>query len=201
LKRVAVGFPEAAAFVTGAWCVWLTVKEHIWNWPIGIASSAAFVMVFWQVRLFADMSLQVIYILLGFLGWYWWLRGGEERSALRVSRASRRLLVELGIIIAASTIGMNRYLSSVNDSAPLWDALTTTLSLGAQFLLTRKFIQNWYIWIVADAIYIVLYAARHLWLTSLLYVLFFGLCLVGLREWRQSLLDHQPVEDSMGSVL
>src|SRR5690242_18776253 len=75
---------EALGFVTGAWCVWLTVKEHIWNFPIGLANSAFYLIVFLQARLFADSTLQILYIILGVYGWYWWLKGGENRTVLKV---------------------------------------------------------------------------------------------------------------------
>lgn len=183
-----LGMTETLGFVTGAVTVWLTVKQNIWNWPIGIANSAFFVVLFFGARLFADMSLQIIYIILGFLGWYWWLRGGEGQTTLQPSRATPLTLLIVGAIAAVSTVGMTFFLRSVGDSAPFLDALTTVLSLAAQYLLTRKLIENWYIWITADIIYIGLYSSRGLYLTAALYALFLGLCLLGLRQWRQSLV-------------
>jgi nicotinamide mononucleotide transporter len=186
-KVLPLGMTETLAFVTGAVGVWLTVKEHIWNWPIGIANAAFFVVLFFDARLFADMSLQIIYIVLGILGWYWWLRGGANRSALRVSHADRWTLLALVALGIVATGGFTLFLRSVGDSAPFLDALTTMLSLAAQYLLTRKYIENWYIWITADVIYIALYSSRGLYLTAALYALFLVMCLLGLRAWRASL--------------
>ncbi len=179
---------EVFGFVTGGVCVWLTVRQQIWSWPIGLASNVFFIGLFFNARLYADMTLQFIYIVLGVLGWYWWLRGGEQRSRLRVSRASPATLVVLAALVAAATWGLTLFLRSVGDAAPFLDALTTTLSLAAQYLLTRKLIENWYVWITADIIYIWLYADRGLPLTAVLYALFLGLCLLGLREWRRSVI-------------
>jgi nicotinamide mononucleotide transporter len=128
---------EAWGFVTGAACVWLVVKENIWNWPIGIANSIFFIVLFFNARLYADMSLQWIYVVLGFLGWYWWLHGGEHRTNLIVSRASVALLLFLGLLTVVCTIGLMLFLRCMNDSAPFLDALTTVLSLVAQYLLTN----------------------------------------------------------------
>jgi nicotinamide mononucleotide transporter len=133
------------------------------------------------------MALQFVYIILGILGWYWWLRGGEQQSRLRVARASPTTLAILAALVAAATWGLALFLRSIGDAAPFLDALTTTLSLAAQYLLTRKLIENWYVWIVADIIYIWLYVDRGLPLTAVLYALFLGLCLLGVREWRRSL--------------
>ena len=182
-----LGLTETLGFVTGAVCVWLTVKQHIWSWPIGIANSAFFLALFSGARLFADMGLQVIYIVLGFLGWYWWLRGGDNQTALRVSHATPTTLLALGLLGAVATAGLTAFLRSIGDAAPFLDALTTVLSLVAQYMLTRKLIENWYVWITADIIYIGLYSSRGLYLTAALYALFLALCVMGLRGWRGSL--------------
>lgn len=187
-KFLPLGMVEILGFVTGGIGVWLTVRQNIWNWPLGIANSAIFVALFLGARLFADMALQIIYIILGSLGWYWWLRGGPERGVLRVSRATLTTLLVVAALVAVATAGLTVFLRSVGDAAPFLDALTTALSLAAQYLLTRKLIENWYVWIAADIIYIGLYASRGLHLTALLYAVFLGLCLLGLRGWRASLV-------------
>jgi nicotinamide mononucleotide transporter len=187
-KVLPLGLTETPGFVTGAVGVWLTVKENIWSWPIGIANSAFFVALFFDARLFADMGLQLIYIALGFLGWYCWLRGGADRTILRVSRASTATLLTLAALVVVATGGLTLFLRSIGDTAPVLDALTTTLSLAAQYLLTRKLLESWYVWIAADIIYIGLYSSRELYLTAALYALFLGLCVLGLRGWRGSLI-------------
>ncbi len=178
---------EVFGFVTGGTCVWLVVRQHILNWPLGLANNAVFIVLFFEARLFADMGLQLVYVVLGVLGWYWWLHGGVQRSQLHVSRATPATLLVLAALVAVGTGGLTLFLRSIGDAAPFLDALTTTLSLAAQYLLTRKLIENWYIWIVADIIYIGLYVTKGLPLTAALYTLFLGLCLLGLREWQRSL--------------
>ena len=180
---LSMGVTEVLGFITGALCVWLTVKENIWNWPIGTANSVFFAILFWQSRLFADMGLQVVYIVLGFLGWYWWIYGGKNKSSLRVSHLSLTTGLMLILIGIVSTFGMMRYLVSIQDSSPFLDALTTVMSLVAQYLLTKKYIENWYVWISADLIYIYLYFSRGLSLTAVLYFIFLCMCVQGLRDW------------------
>lgn len=186
-NRVPFEWPEIFAFVTGGICVWLTVRENIWNWPIGIGNSLFFAYVFWHSRLFADMGLQFVYVVLGFYGWYEWLFGGERRTQLKVQRASLRLLFVVIIGVIIGTIIMKWHLERVKDAAPFLDALTTSLSLAAQYLLTRKFWENWAFWILADLIYIPLYWSRGLLLTAALYVLFLALCFAGVRQWRRAM--------------
>lgn len=180
-----MGMTEVLGFITGALCVWLTVKENIWNWPIGIANSAFFLILFLQSRLFADSALQAVYIVLGFLGWYWWLHGGQNKTALPITRTSWRLWLILAVIAIGSTYGMTLYLRHIQDAAPFWDALTTVLSLVAQYLLTKKKIENWFIWMTADVIYVWLYIYKQLYLTGGLYVIFFAMCVAGVLEWRR----------------
>jgi nicotinamide mononucleotide transporter len=186
IHRLPMDITEVLGFVTGAWAVWLTVKENVWNWPIGIANSAFYVIVFAHARLFADSSLNGLYVVLGFLGWYWWLRGGVNRSVLHVGRTKATtagILLVFGVI---ATLAMTRFLESVHDSAPLLDALTTVLSLIAEFMLARKLLENWYVWITADVIYIGLYSYRSLYLTSVLYAIFLAMCIAGWVRWSRT---------------
>lgn len=88
LEWWSIGMAEAWGFVTGGVCVWLVVREHMWNWPLGLANNVFFFVLFLDGRLFADMSLQVVYFGLGIYGWMNWLFGGENRGALRISWAT-----------------------------------------------------------------------------------------------------------------
>jgi nicotinamide mononucleotide transporter len=128
----------------------------------------------------------VVYIILGFLGWYWWLYGGKNKTELKVQDINVKTAITLAIITIACTWLMTLYLRTINDAAPFWDALTTVLSLVAQYLLTKKILQNWYVWIFADIIYIALYAYKNLYLTSGLYFIFLCMCIRGVIEWKAS---------------
>lgn len=177
---------EAVSFVTGAVAVWLVVKENIWNFPIGIINTAGYSVVFFEARLYGDAALNVVYCVLGVIGWYLWLHGGERRTELHVSRAAS---AELGLVAAAvalSTLLLWKTLHFVGGSASFWDALTTSLSLGAQWLLNRKKLENWHLWIVADVIYIPLYLSRGLALTAVLYAVFLVMATIGLFRWREA---------------
>jgi len=182
-----ISMTEVFGFITGAICVWLVVKENIWNWPIGIANELFFIILFWRARLFADMGLQFLYVALSFLGWYRWLHGGHGSSSLRIARIEAHAAVVLSAVGTACTIALTVYLRSIHDAAPFWDALTTVLSVIAQYLLTRKILENWHVWIAADVIYIGLYIYKSLALTALLYLIFLIMCVIGVREWRASM--------------
>jgi nicotinamide mononucleotide transporter len=178
-----VSVAELLGFVTGAASVWLTVLARISNFPVGIANSAFFLVLFLSARLFADSALQVVYIVLGFAGWWQWLHGGQGRARLRVARSGWRLLAACAVFTVAATWGLTVLLDAVHDVAPFWDALTTALSLAAQFLLNCKRIENWAFWIAADLIYIPLYVDKRLDLTAIVYVLFLVMCFAGSWVW------------------
>ncbi len=165
-----IDFTEACGFVTGAVCVWLVTRESIWNWPIGLANNLFFALLFWRVRLFADMGLQGVYLVLGIWGWWQWLRGGENRSRLKVTSGNRKEWIVIALFLIFATWGLREILIAVDGSAPFWDSLTTTICLSAQYLLCRKRIENWWLWIAADLIYVSLYFQKHLPLTAVLYV-------------------------------
>lgn len=185
---------EDLAFITGALCVWLTVKENIWNWPIGIANNIFFFVLFLEQKLWGDMTLQIMFAILGFLGWYMWLFGGRGHTKLQISRTPGYVVVILTIIGLGATTGGTYYFKSIEDSAPLLDALITAMSLIAQFMLTKKYIENWIVWIVMDIISIGLYIHKGLYLTAALYAIFIGMCFAGLKEWRETLAKQgEPV--------
>jgi nicotinamide mononucleotide transporter len=178
---------EVLGFITGGYCVWLTVEENIWNWPIGIANNVIFLILFWHTNLFSDSALQIVYIVLGVLGWYLWLRGGPNRTVLKVRRITSIEMPILTLITIVSTIAMTCFLRHIHDSAPFLDAFTTVLSLVAQYLLCIKVFENWPVWMLADIIYVGLYWYKDLHLTAVLYALFFFLCVQGLRYWKRSM--------------
>jgi nicotinamide mononucleotide transporter len=185
---------ETLGFVTGALCVYLVVLENVWNFPVGIANSAFFLVLFAGARLYADAGLQVVYVALGFQGWYLWLRGGANRTPLRVERASPKLLLGVAAFVVAATAALTLFLQSVKDSAPFLDALTTVLSLGAQYLLNRKAVENWLLWMAADVIYVYLYLYKELHLTAVLYFVLLCMCVAGLRSWLKSLSGQRREE-------
>ena len=174
---------EAVGFATGGTCVWLCVREHIWNWPLGLANNVVFFALFGHSRLYADMGLQSVYFAFGVYGWWNWLYGGQQEGALKVTRTPPVEALVLAALAPLATWGLWALLVAVHDAAPLLDALTTVLSLVAQYLLCRKRLENWLVWIVVDAIYVPLYLMRHLQLTALLYALFLVMCIYGLRAW------------------
>jgi nicotinamide mononucleotide transporter len=181
-----MAWTELLGFITGAICVWLQVKEKVWNWPAGIANNIFYIVVFWRSGLYADSLLQWIYIAISVYGWWNWLRGGAAHSRLKISRTSVAATLAYAALTACGSVVFYELLRRyTNSTVPIWDGLTTAMSLTAQYMLTRKLVENWWWWIAVDVIYIALYVYKHLLLTSVLYAIFLAMCIMVLRHWKQ----------------
>jgi nicotinamide mononucleotide transporter len=183
---LARNWQELAGFVTGALCVWLLIRQNIWNWPIGIANNIVYVIVFYKSGLFADSGLQFVYMAIAFYGWWNWLHGGVDRSELKVHRTSAQGWLGYLAMAAVSTGVLYWILRHTPSNVPLADGLTTALFLTAQYMMSRKLIENWWFWIVGDVLVIGLYLYKHLYLTSGLYVVFLAMSIAGLIEWKKA---------------
>ena len=182
-KWIPIANEDAWAFTTGAICVFFCVEESVWNFPIGIANNVVFFKIFYDGKLYANMGLQVVYVLLGLQGWYQWLYSGENKSRLTVTRTPPKTAVLLAALSIPATYGMRRLLLWQDGNSQFLDALTTVLSLVAQFLMNGKRLENWCVWLVADFIYIFIFFQQELYLSAALYILFVIMCVVGLNEW------------------
>jgi nicotinamide mononucleotide transporter len=180
---------EIVGVVTGVLGVWMTTRQKIWCWPVGIVSVSSFIVVFFRAKLYAAMGLQGVYVALAAYGWYSWLHGGEGRGALAVSRLPRRLGVGLGAVGVVATGIAGYWLGARTDEAlPYLDGFTTSFSLAAQWLQARKYLENWIVWVVVDVVYVGMALSQGLMLTALLYGVYVLLALLGYRDWRRSMI-------------
>lgn len=182
-----VSWGDLVGFVTGLLCVYLTVRGSIWNFPTGIANSLVLGLVFFHQRLFSDASLQVVFIVLSIQGWWLWARGGEK-TEIRVTRSNGGEWFGMVVVTAAIWFVLWKLMVLLKGAAPPLDALITSMSLSAQWLLNRKKLDSWYWWIAVDLVSVPLYWSRGLYLISLLYLVFLALCVSGFVAWRRKLV-------------
>lgn len=180
---------EIVAVVIALAMVGCNIREIHWGWPLAIVSSLMYFALFWRSKLYGDAALQVFFAVVALWGWYQWLRGHRaDGSVLHVARLKRR---GLALTLGASALlwpitGL--FLKTFTDTdVPWWDAFPTAVSLVGQFLLGRKFIENWLVWIVVNVVSVGLFAYKGLWLTVGLYVVFIALSWVGWKEWKRRL--------------
>ncbi|HEV8410309.1 MAG TPA: nicotinamide riboside transporter PnuC [Gemmatimonadaceae bacterium] len=178
---------EPVAVATGIVSVYLQIKQNIWNWPIALINVSLYFVVFRDQKLYADMGLQVIYFVLSLYGWYEWLYGGKNKTELKISRGNPRMALTLTAIGVVGVAVLGTVFARYTDAAlPYVDSATATTSLIAQWMITRKVLENWLVWIAVNVVYIGMFIFKHLYLTAGLYAVFFVLAVMGYLQWRRS---------------
>jgi nicotinamide mononucleotide transporter len=178
---------EIAAFWISIVMVLANFRVHPVAWPLAIASSAMYALLFADSRLYGEAGLQFVFIAVAFWGWWQWRRGtGADGAPLRVHRLGPRQRWAALAATAAMWPVLALALDHLTDSDVPWlDALPTVGSLTGQFLLARKVVENWPVWLAVNVVSVGLFAVKGLWLTVVLYALFALLSLVGWRTWRR----------------
>ena len=183
---------ELAGFVLSLAMVYCNIKEIHWGWPLAIVSSALYGVVFWNSQLYGEASLQAMFILGALWGWQQWRRGARTvandnplDAPLQISRLSAKEWRHVAGATLQAWPALAYFLNRYTDSdVAVWDGLVTALSLLGQYLLARKKLENWAVWLLVNLMTVGLMLLKSLWLTSVLYVLFAILSYVGLKAWR-----------------
>ena len=185
---------EILGTVFGIAYVFLSIKQNILTWFLGLLTSVLYIYVFLVTKFYADMALQVYYVWVSIYGWYLWSRGKQTnhgREVLPVVSLKRKLMFMLTIISLMLWVGIYFILKDFTDSpVPVGDAFTTALSIVATWMLARKIIEHWLIWVVVDFISLLLYIYKGLYPTSLMFVVYTGAAIWGYYEWRRDLVTQ-----------
>jgi len=205
---------EVFGAITGIIYVFLEIRQNLWLWPVGIATSAVYIWVFFTGKLYADMSLQVYYLIISIIGWYWWIkgirhkaegkrqiggeqadiRGNQGNQALTVTSIKLRLAITLSFVFALLYSLMWIVLDHLTDSpVPGRDAFITSLSIIATWMLARKILEHWYLWMVVNGVAVALFISRGLYPTIILYSVYFAMSFIGLKEWRKTTINDQEI--------
>ena len=175
--------------ILGLIYIFFSIKQNIFTWPVGLLTSVLHVIVFFQSKLYADMGLQLYYVVISIYGWYFWLRGKtKEKKQAPVRSASTQLKIKL-IFASLLLYGLILYilLRFTDSDVPYMDSLTTALSIVATWMLAKKYIGQWIIWIFVDAISAGLYVYKGLWAFVVLYLVFTLMAFKGFTEWKKDL--------------
>ena len=178
---------EIVACVLAIAMVICNMRVNPTGWPLAIVSSLLYFALFWNSKLYGDASLQILFIVVAGWGWWQWLRGTEtDGRALRVRSlgAQGRLVAVAAVLVGWPAIGwfLRRY---TDTDVPWWDAFPTAASIVGQWLLGRKYVENWPAWVIVNIVSVALFAYKGLWLTVALYAVFVAMSLIGWRAWRQ----------------
>jgi nicotinamide mononucleotide transporter len=173
--------------------VYLTTREIVWCWPIGMVSVVLYAWVFFRAKLYADMGLQALYFALAAYGWWAWRHGGRHHDELAVSRASIRQRLALFLIGATVGLTLGRVLSLLTDaSLPFMDSTLTSFSIIGQWMQARKLLEAWIVWLAVDVFYVGMFLYKGLYPTTALYAVFLYLAALGYVRWRRSMQRISP---------
>ena len=180
---------ELSGTVFGLIYIWLSIRQSLYTWPAGIITSLLYCWVFFESKFYAGMGLQVYYVIISLYGWWSWQRGGQsglDDKKLSVSCTNRNLWIKLFCINLLVTLLMYYLLGRYTDSPiPFGDAFTTSLSIIATWMLARKKIEQWLIWIFIDLVSSGLYLYRGLYATVFLFTVYMVMAVIGYYEWRK----------------
>lgn len=184
----AVTWLEAIAFVLALANIVCNVREIHWAWPLAIVASLLYAWLFQASRLYGEAGVNVFFAAAALWGWWQWLYGHRKTmpGRLRVAQldARGRIGSMLGWVLLWGLLAL--VLEHATDSdVPYADAFVTAGSIVGTVLLGRKFIENWWVWLIVNAASVALFVYKALWLTAVLYAIFFGLALWGLAHWRR----------------
>lgn len=181
-----LGMVELVATAASAICVYLAVRHNMWTWFFGIIGVLLFGWLFFQVQLYSDAGLQILFFLpMQFLGWFWWKREANKAQNDHVVLAMKPFFILATVIGIMGATGINGYLMAnfTDASFPYADAFTTWMSIAAQLLMIAKYRECWVYWVLMDIVAIGVYFAKGLVVTSGLYVVFLVLATMGGIAW------------------
>lgn len=182
---------ELIGAASGLLCVWLIIRENIWNWPVGLAYALVSLLVFYKARLYSDLVLHVFYVFMNGYGWYYWLRGAGARSSggrLVVARLRKRSASLLGIATVIGIVAMGWLFDYYTDAdLAYWDSTTTVMSFAAMWMAAHKYIENWIVWLVIDVLATGIYIFKGIWPYAVLYGLYIPMAVWGWMAWLRSM--------------
>jgi len=178
-------FWDVIALITGVLGVLLTVFESIWCWPMALISVVISTITFYHNRLYGDMSLNVFYFFSGLYGWYYW--NSHRQRTFRVSALPLKYLPHILLSIVLQALAYYYILTFFRSDQVLFDAILTACSFTCTYLMTRKWVENWLLWVLIDAAYVFLYIIKEMPTYAILYSFFTLMAAYGFYAWKKQL--------------
>jgi nicotinamide mononucleotide transporter len=188
MEWMLTNYIEIIAAVLGVAGVWLTTKQIIWCWPVGLLNVILSIIVFFNSKLYADVTLQIFYLIMTLYGWYNWLWGGISKNHLPVRKIVKQeiVIMLLAGIIFSFVVGF--LFSEYTDAAlPYIDSFVAVWGVIATYAMAKKITENWIMWIIIDAVCVGIYFYKELYAFTALYFVFVVLAVYGLIEWKKEL--------------
>jgi nicotinamide mononucleotide transporter len=190
LLWIGSNYIELLGFIFGLLYIILSIKQNIWCWPVGFITSALYIYVFFVSKFYADMGLQVYYLLVSIYGWYNWMFGARSKKQddLKISKIKLKPGIYLTIVTILLFGVISFILVNYTDSElPYWDSFTTAAGFVATWMLAKKIIEHWIIWVIVDFVSLGLYIYKGLYPTVILFTVYTILAILGYLEWKKEL--------------
>ena len=189
---------EVAGAVIGLVYLWLEYRASVWLWAAGIVMPAIYIFIYAESGFYADMGINIYYLLAGIYGWAVWLRRGENGEELPITRTPRRKIAPLTLLGVVSMAAILFVLLRYTDSTVAYgDSFTTAASIVALYMLARKYVEQWLVWIVIDAVCCWLYVSKGLYPTAALYGLYTLLAIFGYRKWLKLMNKNENKDETI----
>lgn len=188
---------EVLGAFLGILYIFFSIKQHILTWPTGLLTSLLYVVVFFRSGFYADMGLQVYYVFISIYGWYYWLKGGNKEPVRWEKQVPVRktpyktILYSIPLTAGIYIVLLFILLNFTDSTVPYMDSLTTALSITATYMLAKKFIEHWLIWIFVDIFSAGLYVYKNLWPTVILFLIYTVMAVIGYKSWKKDLIAQQ----------
>lgn len=221
----AMSWIEAIGTVFGLLCIWFASQEKTINYLFGLINVTLFAVIFFQIQLYGLLLLQLFFFCANVYGWYAWTRPNAEGDLLEVRWLSQKKMMITGALcicaIALLTVYIDPFfyalaniaVDALNlfgaglsepalepDAFPFWDSTMTVLSIVAQILMTRKYVENWILWVVINIISVGIYAMQGVYAMSLQYAILMFIAANGTREWARTAKRNQAQQPSEKTV-
>lgn len=176
---------ELTASILGLLYIYFSIKQNVLLWLFGILTSALYIYVYFDSKLYADMSLQFYYLFISIYGWYYWINGkSDNKTELKVTYTDKNSALMLFAVTLAIFFVYAIVLKLTDSTIIYWDSFTTAAGITATWMLVKKKIEQWIIWIIVDAVSAVMYFHKELYSTLVLFVIYTVLAVAGYYRWR-----------------
>lgn len=180
---------ETIAVVFGIVSVYLNARQNVMGWATGLVNVGLYTYIFFKGQLFALMGLQVFFFVISLYGWYQWLRGGEQKTGVPVTRISPQLGAAIAALAAIGSVGLGWTLDTYTPGQqPYLDSSISVVSMAGQWMMARKYLETWWVWIGVNTVSVPFFVFRGEYPTAVQYAVFWGLAVAGLIQWRRSLV-------------
>ncbi len=185
-------YDEVAGTIIALAYLYFSIKQNIWLWPLGFISSAIYAFVFFRAKIYAGMGLQIYFVLISIYGWYIWWKGNNSNNVADSVKSliyNYKLILLLSLSAIVIFIFLSQILINTDSEVPYFDAFIAALSIVATWMLAKKYIEHWLVWMIADPVSVGICMFQGLYFTVFLYTVYTLMAIYGYKSWKKDLIN------------